>query len=725
MALMERFASLFSVGKYSHCSSLNLGTSEKGDNLYSQWINSSNLISSQFMAIYLEDEVVTKKKTEPLIKELERMVNQIRSAPATARLLQLELSVLYNILYIRTFNEDGLLNIDGDTDLITQTLHRVIYHHDRRPSVNQDIGELMVTALQQGCEDVILTPLVCICCLWMVLMCRLDKTDQVIQVIYQCLQLQNLQCLELSPLVLLPLPLLLTGEQYVDENSFISDMVSLTAGMMYYETDHLKSRECMERVVSPTYKPYTKYLIASMNYSGGNYVDVLTTLCSLSEDISMTNRVKALHCHLFGMTLSKLDKHQCAIQKYKEALDEDFSFMLPLFMISIEYRSLNLTAAELESLNLLVTALGNSKKSKEHDRNLFTLLIEDTCGQLTLCQVMYFLASRCSQLKMYDDAAQRYLDLLTYIHDNSCSVQISGNRLVEIPRIEKIYLEAVHCLHQAKMYNECIAVCDQVLNCLPSQSQNVSLNCSTQTDLGLLSGDNNLHNISDIICDEVEVKSSQSCTKRKRHQTEESVKDGADDVIISLYKADCFVFLGKIEVGVQCLDRCRERLPFSVDWNQEVKVHRHSKRQRISSDGDATTQTEYSESISDVQKLGSSVYCHVGVAVATRDQSNDALHFLRIGLRLNPGNLNVLYNYVVVLWSVNKKDAAITWCQGRDIETASDSFHLTSLLKQKRNRLRSLTGKDFFRETDIGPSITVTDESLLKLDVLCLNFLIA
>jgi hypothetical protein len=32
-----------------------------------------------FCQIYLEDEVVIKKKTEPLIKELQRMVNQIRS----------------------------------------------------------------------------------------------------------------------------------------------------------------------------------------------------------------------------------------------------------------------------------------------------------------------------------------------------------------------------------------------------------------------------------------------------------------------------------------------------------------------------------------------------------------------------------------------------------------------------------------------------------------------
>jgi hypothetical protein len=36
MALMERFTSLFSVGKYSQCSSLNKGTSDKGDNLYSK-----------------------------------------------------------------------------------------------------------------------------------------------------------------------------------------------------------------------------------------------------------------------------------------------------------------------------------------------------------------------------------------------------------------------------------------------------------------------------------------------------------------------------------------------------------------------------------------------------------------------------------------------------------------------------------------------------------------
>jgi len=71
--------------------------------------------------------------------------------------------------------------------------------------------------------------------------------------------------------VLLPLPLMLTGEQYVDDNSFISDMVNLTAGMMYYKTDHLKSRECLKRVVSPTYKSYTQYLIGKKTFLMKNY----------------------------------------------------------------------------------------------------------------------------------------------------------------------------------------------------------------------------------------------------------------------------------------------------------------------------------------------------------------------------------------------------------------------------------------------------------------------
>jgi hypothetical protein len=47
-----------------------------------------------------------------------------------------------------------------------------------------------------------------------------------------------------------------------------------TTIMIYYKTDHHKSRECMKRVVSPTYKPYTKYLIGNKTFLMKNYKQV-------------------------------------------------------------------------------------------------------------------------------------------------------------------------------------------------------------------------------------------------------------------------------------------------------------------------------------------------------------------------------------------------------------------------------------------------------------------
>ena len=43
------------------------------------------------------------------------------------------------------------------------------------------------------------------------------------------------------------------------------------------------------------------------------------------------------------------------------------------------------------------------------------------------------------------------------------------------------------------------------------------------------------------------------------------------------------------------------------------------------------------ETVSDLQRLASTVYGHVGIAMAAKSQITDALHFLRLGLRLDPG----------------------------------------------------------------------------------------
>ena len=48
-------------------------------------------------------------------------------------------------------------------------------------------------------------------------------------------------------------------------------------------------------------------------------------------------------------------KLSSAIQQFREAIQEDFSYLEPLYNLSLIYRRQQLYDAELESLNLLVT----------------------------------------------------------------------------------------------------------------------------------------------------------------------------------------------------------------------------------------------------------------------------------------------------------------------------------------------------------------------------------
>lgn len=52
-------------------------------------------------------------------------------------------------------------------------------------------------------------------------------------------------------------------------------------------------------------------------------------------------------------------KLRLCVQMNKEALSTDFSFLLPLYHTSLQYRKLNIQDIELECLNLLVTVSDN------------------------------------------------------------------------------------------------------------------------------------------------------------------------------------------------------------------------------------------------------------------------------------------------------------------------------------------------------------------------------
>ncbi|XP_063404215.1 uncharacterized protein LOC134687687 [Mytilus trossulus] len=200
MAMVERFDLLFSLGKFDQCNRFIEKTTIKGDNLQNQWICSCNLISSQFMSTYVKDNNISDAKTKPyqqFIKELQTIISQIRSAPLNMTQLQLELSALYNLCFIRIQTQNVACLYDHQfLQIIKETLIRVIGQQDwRHCNEHQDTTELLFLALQQVHDDSFLSPLVSLCCLWIVVNCRQTKTDSVKQLVDKCATLHGLKVL--------------------------------------------------------------------------------------------------------------------------------------------------------------------------------------------------------------------------------------------------------------------------------------------------------------------------------------------------------------------------------------------------------------------------------------------------------------------------------------------------------------------------------------------------
>lgn len=141
----------------------------------------------------------------------------------------------------------------------------------------------------------------------------------------------------------------------------------------------------------------------------------------------------------------------------------------PLLEASRLYRQLGNTAAELESLELLVEALNVT-----HSFEAPQLLIEVElllprphpasplhCG--TPSQAKYLLASRCLQVGRAEDAAEHYLDLLALVLDGSES-KFFPPPSPPGPCMPEVFLEAAAALIQAGRAQDALTVCEELLS---------------------------------------------------------------------------------------------------------------------------------------------------------------------------------------------------------------------------------------------------------------------
>ncbi|XP_034872289.1 Fanconi anemia group G protein [Mirounga angustirostris] len=170
-----------------------------------------------------------------------------------------------------------------------------------------------------------------------------------------------------------------------------------------------------------------------------------------------------------GTCLRKMGNPQRALLYLVAALKEGSTWGPPLLEASRLYRQLGNTAAELESLELLVEAL-NVTHSSEAPQLLIEveLLLRRLhlasplhCG--TQSQAKYLLASRCLHVGRAEDAAEHYLDLLALVLDG-LEPKFSPPPSPAGPSMPEVFLEAAAALIQAGRAQDALTVCEELLS---------------------------------------------------------------------------------------------------------------------------------------------------------------------------------------------------------------------------------------------------------------------
>ncbi|XP_036035281.1 Fanconi anemia group G protein isoform X2 [Onychomys torridus] len=181
-----------------------------------------------------------------------------------------------------------------------------------------------------------------------------------------------------------------------------------------------------------------------------------------------------------GTCLRKMGNPQRALLYLTAALKVGTTCALPLLEASRIYRQLGDTAAELESLELLVEAL-----STTHSPDMLRLLIEVElllpqpdpssplhCG--TQSQAKHLLASRCLQTGRAEDAAEHYLDLLAMLLGGT-ELRFSPPTSSPEPSIPELCLEMAAALIQAGRAPDALTVCGELLSRTSSLRPKMSL----------------------------------------------------------------------------------------------------------------------------------------------------------------------------------------------------------------------------------------------------------
>lgn len=730
---------MFKTQRYTRC--LNILKTISKSSVLENYLWQNNLNTVEISLGLLSGEI---NKILSFEDEFMHLLQKIRCIPVTEEILVAELCVVCNVITCHLIQ--GICPVDQSQMILLPSIQKcwnlTKKGNDLRATADMEIkrGNLIHGLMENLMSSALSGPLGSIlleACLRWAAVLLLNNNPERASKILSLVKSQSRTTYQEEPVsgLLLPLDVCLLGGEACSPDASVVEEVHLLSALCLFPVESDRCQGHLQKLTTQAWLPYTKLMEVHLEYKAENYMEAIIILSEITAfPFKMTKRLTALHCDLFGKCLSQLNKPHSAIQKFREALDADFFYLLPLYNIATQYRQLGLMEAELEALNLLVTAIENREMKPESSESIFFQHVVNK--DIGLTQALFYLAQACEIHHKYDIAAEKYIHLISLINNNTFE-KMRGCEMLNIPSISDIYRSTIVSLLKAKKYHQCEVLCERVLSCQPTSvldlssilsqhSQEPAHSQETSTQARACMGSFAFGNRSSQETSMEECKVSCSQGKRKRLASSEEKSDPRNEgqmemVFVHLYKAEAQVCLNRIEEAIESLDIVLETLRNTCSSSESSS--QESKRQRLSSDGAANPGTCSPGSVSFWREVGhqaSHVYRCLGIRLGRQNKLTDALHFLRMSLQMEKENLTTLYNCVVVLWRLDRqKEAAMMWCKGRQLDIQGDSFQMAGVIKRKKAAIKDTQGND----TPLEVKATVADQETLRLDVQCLEFL--
>ncbi|XP_078699941.1 uncharacterized protein LOC144926792 [Branchiostoma floridae x Branchiostoma belcheri] len=510
---------------------------------------------------------------------------------------------------------------------------------------------------------------------------------------------------------------------------------------------------CLQELDSPAadqqFLP-ASYLKGYVLYGEKRYEEsILALQDSLSSPVlDLCSKARVLN--LMGCCCAQQGKPHTAVQLFREALQCDFSLHMALYNISLQYRALGLGDVELETLNLLVTALENEDSRNDSCKNQVldlvlqlnnaapgaNLLTGSQSSCILLHQALYVLAKRCLEQERYEAAAQRYVDLLAAVLEAPVmQAPTQTGSPYSLLDIQTVYCEAALSLLKAHRYEDAISVCDKLLTKIPPHNQwqadldplNPSHNAfsqshgAVQTSFKLAtppsSRCDNGDDLFDSYEDSEERTSGKMSKKRGREPSEQggmqSVRENTEicngrlkSVLPLMYKAEALYRLEEYQEAVGCYDRLLKMLCDIIpeESHTDNKINKRTassqptQKRRRTEEGflpivpDSSSTSEVSEVRRKLLTMKAEAYQNKGLILIGQDKLPAALQCLRLSVQSNPDSTVAMYNHTLLLWRMGRRrEAAHNWLQYRGVDTRLDSLQLAHLLRQKEQAISTVS----------------------------------